>query len=250
VTGVDREVARRIQEFRRWGYMAIDARAELLERLAGPRGHIVYVSDHGMSPMKKEVRINEILRRAGLYVTDQEGGLDRSRTQAIHLKLSIQVNTEDWRGGIVPLGRRKELVDRIEQLLKEVRDPETGQAVFTQFLRPEEYEEQYGIGGPAGGDLYFELAPGYYPFDRLGDQIIANLRVPDGAHGFLPTRTEMLASFIARGPKLQRGIIIPTIRSIQVAPFVSDLLGVKAPAHARARSPFRSEAAADPGWQK
>jgi hypothetical protein len=251
VTGVDRAIARRIQEFRRWGYMAVDARAELLERLAGPRGHIIYVSDHGMSPMKKEVRINEILRRAGLYATDGEGKLDRARTRAIHLKLSIQVNTEDWRGGIVPLGRRNEVVDRIEQVLKEVRDPETGQAVFTQFFRPEEYEEKYGIGGPAGGDLYFELAPGYYPSDRPGDQVIANLRVPDGAHGFLPTRPEMLASFIARGPGLQRGILIPTIRSIQVAPFVSDLLGIKPPAQTRARSPFRSEAGADPsGWQK
>ena len=248
VTGVDPAVARRYQEFRRWGYMAVDTRAELLERLAGPRGHIVYVSDHGMSPMKKEVRINEILRRAGLYATTQDDKLDPSRTQAIHLKLSIQVNTDDWRGGIVPVGKRKEVVDRIEKLLREVRDPETGQAVFTQFFRPEEYEKEYGIGGPAGGDIYFELAPGYYPSDKLGDQVVENLKVPDGAHGFLPTRFEMLASFIARGPGLPRGATIQTIRSIQVAPFVADLLGIKPPAHSRARSPFGSGAA--DAWQK
>ena len=30
-----------------------------------------------------------------------------------------------------------------------------------------------GIGGPAGGDVYFELAPGYYPSNRANANLVA-----------------------------------------------------------------------------
>jgi predicted AlkP superfamily phosphohydrolase/phosphomutase len=239
VTGVAPTVARRIQEFRRWGYAAIDTRVALLDRLAGPRGHIIFGSDHGMSPIKKEVSVNIALREAGLLATDSNNAIDTKRTQAIHLKLCVLVNTTDWKDGIVPLEKRKEVVDRAEQALRAVRDPETKQPVFTAFFRPEDYQEKLGIGGPAGGDLYFELAPGYYTSDRTTGEVVTALKVPDGHHGFLSTRPEMLASFIARGPRLPRGAQIATIHSIDVAPLVADLLGISPPAQARGRSPFK-----------
>jgi predicted AlkP superfamily phosphohydrolase/phosphomutase len=239
VTGGSPEVARRIQGFRRWGYAAIDTRVALLDRLAGPRGHLIFGSDHGMSPIKKEVNVNVVLREAGLLALDSNNAIDTKRTQAMHLKLCVLVNTADWKDGIVPLEKRKEVVDRVEQALRAVRDPETNQPVFTAFFRPEEYQEKLGIGGPAGGDLYFELAPGYYTAERVTGDVVTPLKVPDGHHGFLSTRTEMLASFIARGPRLPRGAQIATIRSIDVAPLVADLLGISPPAQARGRSPFK-----------
>lgn len=238
VTGISPKVARRMQEFRRWGYATIDTRVALLNSLAGPRGHIIFVSDHGMSPIKKEVSVNIALREAGLLVTDNNNQIDTKRTQAMHLKSCVLVNTVDWKDGIVPVEKRKEVVDRAEQALRRVRDPQTNQPVFTAFFRPEEYREKLGIGGPAGGDLYFELAPGYTTSDRLTGEMVTTLKVPDATHGFLSTRPEMLASFIARGPRLPRGARIATIRSIDVAPLVSDLLGISPPAQARGKSPF------------
>ena len=76
VTGISREVARRMQEFRRWGYAAIDTRVALLNSLAGPRGHIIFVSDHGMSPIKKEVSVNIALREAGLLFTNSNNQIE------------------------------------------------------------------------------------------------------------------------------------------------------------------------------
>ncbi|HET8674330.1 MAG TPA: alkaline phosphatase family protein [Blastocatellia bacterium] len=238
VTGISPEVARRMQEFRRWGYAAIDTRVALLNSLAGPRGHIIFVSDHGMSPIKKEVSVNIALREAGLLVTNSNNQIDTKRTEAVHLKSCILVNTTDWKDGIVPVEKRKEVVDRAEKALGSVRDPETNQPVFTAFFRPEDYQQKLGIGGPAGGDLYFELAPGYTASDRVTGETVTTLKVPDATHGFLSTRPEMLASFIARGPRLPRGARIATIRSIDVAPLVADLLGIRPPAQSRGKSPF------------
>lgn len=237
VTGVDRGVARQINDFRRWGYAVVDTRVALLDSIAGPRGHIVFTSDHGMSPAFKDVKVNVALKQAGLLALDDKGQIDPQRTQAVHLKYCVLVNTKDWRGGIVPLEDRKKVVDKIEHALGEVRDPETNRQVFTGFFRPEEHGDKLGIGGPAGGDLYFELAPGYKASDATEGKIIALSREMTGEHGYLSTRPEMLASFIARGPRIKRGTI-PTVRSIDVAAFVSDLLGIKPPAQNRGKSPL------------
>jgi hypothetical protein len=191
-----------------------------------------------MSPVKKEVSVNIALRDAGLLVTNADNLIDTRQTRAVLLKSCILVNTTDWKGGLVPLDERKEVVDRAEQALRNVRDPQTNQPVFTAFFRPEDYQDKLGIGGPAGGDLYFELAPGYAASDRTTGEIITTLKVPDATHGFLSTRPEMLASFIARGPRLPRGARIATIRSIDIAPVVADLLGISPPAQARGKSPF------------
>jgi hypothetical protein len=239
VTGVDQRVARRIQDFRRWAYQAIDQRVALLDRLAGPDGSIIFSSDHGMSPVAKEVKINLILRDAGLLFVNDKGGIDTARTQAVHLKYCVLVNTADWRNGTVALEDRKKIIDRAVQALWRVKDPETGAAVFTDFFRPGEASAPLGIGGPAGGDLYFELAPGYAASDALIGDVIVRARVPNGQHGFLSTRPEMLASFIARGPRIKPAGLIETIRAIDIAPLVAEILGIPAPAQSQGRSPLR-----------
>jgi predicted AlkP superfamily phosphohydrolase/phosphomutase len=238
VTGVDREVARKILGYRQWGYAALDTHIALLDSLIGSSGHLIFVSDHGMSPAAKEVNVNLALQQAGLLAYDNNGRIDVTRTQAVNNKYGVWVNSKDWRGGIVPLEERKALVDKIEQTLAKIRDPETNQPVFTGFFRPEEHGERLGIGGPAGADLYYELAPGYATSERRANQVVTKKRAPVGDHGYLPTRDEMLASFIARGPRLPRGKKLPTIRSIDVASLVSDLLKINPPAQNQGKSPL------------
>ena len=242
VTGVDQKVARRIQDFRRWAYQVIDQRVALLDRLAGADGHIIFSSDHGMSPVAKEVKINLALRDAGLLFVNRTGGIDTARTQAVHLKYCVIVNTVDWRNGLVPLEDRKKIVDRVEQALWQVKDPETGAPVFTQFFRPGDTAAPPGIGGPAGGDLYFELAPGYGASDALIGDMIVRARMPNGQHGFLSTRPEMLATFIARGPRIKSSGLIQTIHAIDLAPLVSEILGIPAPARSQGHSPLKLKA--------
>ncbi len=238
VTRVAQKVKRRIDIYRRWGYAAIDTRVALLDKLAGAGGYLIFVSDHGMSPIAKEVRVNVALRDAGLLFVNDEGRIDQSRTKAFYLKYSVLLNTKDWLGGIVPTGERDAVADEVERALRKVRDPETGRPVFTRFFKAKEYADEFGIGGPADGDVYFELSPGYAVSDSLTGDVVTQSRAPYGAHGFRPTRDEMLASFITRGPLLPHGLTIKTIRSIDVAPFVADLLGIKPPANSLGHSPL------------
>ena len=61
---------------------------------------------------------------------------------------------------------------------------------------------------------------------------------PLGEHGFLPTRPDMQGILIAAGPRLPQGARWPLQRAIDVAPLVSDLLGIAPPRDARGQSPL------------
>ncbi|MBI1790560.1 MAG: alkaline phosphatase family protein [Acidobacteria bacterium] len=194
-----------MEPYRRWAYIAWDQRAKFLDALAGPRDHVVFVSDHGMAAVSRQVDIPGALERAGLA------------DKAAYIYNCILLNTDDWRGGLIPPSARRAVIEEVKSALRAILDPETGQPVITAFFEPD--------AGPAGADLYFDLAPGW-----------ASSRGP-GVHGFLPTRPDMLASLIARGPRLPRGAEWPTVRAIDVAAIVADLLGGAAAERSSGTSP-------------
>ena len=51
-------------------------------------------------------------------------------------------------------------------------------------------------------------------------------RISPGAHGYAPELPSMRAIFIARGPQVARGILLPPIRAVDVHPFLLALLGL------------------------
>ncbi len=231
-TGVDAGTAAKFMELRKWGYAAIETRVALFDRIAGPRGSIVFVGDHGMAGVGKDVNFNRALERAGLLTFNPARQVDVARSKAIHNKYGVLVNTTDWLGGIVPLEERKAVIDQIETVLAAIVDPQTGKNVITAFFRPETHPD-LGLGGPAGADIYFDLLPGYSTTDRAGGDVISLKHAANGEHGFLPTRDDMLASFIARGPRFVRGKLAPRMRAIDVASIVSEVLGIQPPADNR-----------------
>lgn len=227
VPGVPEQVRERYGEFRRWGYVILNQALEHFTELRRQGDHIVFTSDHGMAPVWKQVNVNVALRQAGL-----EG-------KAVHVYNFLVLNTDDWKGGAIPVADREQFTDKVQAALAAIKDPESGEPVFREFARPSRDEAKYGIGGPTGGDLYWDLAPGYY-FSKAPDgPLIMRLRMPAGNHGFLPTRKDMLAICIASGPRLPRGGQWPQLHGIDVAPLVADLLGIRPPAQSRGRSPLK-----------
>lgn len=214
------------QAHRLWGYIAINRGARQFARLASrPRDTLLWTSDHGMTTVSKYLNVPRVLTAAGL-----DG-------KAAYLYNSILVNTTAWKAGTVPPDARAAVVDAARLALAAVRDPETGQPVVPAFFTPELDDETYGIGGPAGGDLYFDLAPGYQASGRTAGALIEPLKTPRGAHGFLPTRDDMSAILIGRGPRLPKAGHWPPMRSIDVAPLICELLGIAPPPQARGRVP-------------
>jgi hypothetical protein len=233
----------RYHEFRRWGYVIVNRAARAYAELAGVNDQIVFVSDHGMAPVTHEVRVNAVLRAAGLLGVNGKGELDPATTKVMHLRNCLLVNTTDWKGGLVPPAERGAVLKQALDTLQAVRDPETQRAVITRVFASEADAKRFGFGGPNGGDACFDLAPGYASSDELKGAPVTRAEVPIGYHGFVPTRPEMHAILLGAGPRLPRGRAWPTRHSIDVAPLVADLLGIQPPRDARGTSPLRRASA-------
>jgi hypothetical protein len=199
-----------------WGFTIAERWFQLVTPLVTKKDHLVITADHGMAPISKLVNVNEALRRAGLGKA------------ATHVYNSVLINTTDWKGGTV------QNRDAVRALVRKTLE-ETG--VFTAFFTPEEHGKNYGIGGPAGSDLYFDLKPGYGVRDTVGE-LFPPLEKPIGSHGFVSDRPDMLATLIVASPRIGKATKWPRLKSIDVAPLAAKLLGIEPPKQARGRSPL------------
>jgi hypothetical protein len=205
-------------------YRALEQASQDFASMASGEDTLIFTSDHGMTPYRKTLNVGAVLRKAGLA--------DR----VTPLYYSVLVNTRDWKDGVAE--SREGVLARVREALAAVRDADTEQPVVTGFFTPAEHGERYGIGGPAGGDLYFDVLPGYAASDLKGDDVVVE-RGAGGTHGFLPSRDDMLAICVARGPGFRPGAKLPLIRSIQIAPMIAGILGIDPPSSATGKPPAR-----------
>ena len=203
---------------------------------AGPDAVVAVVSDHGMAGVNRFLDVNRILERAGLLARLPGGGIDLTDTGVLAPAFGdffLAVNDTSWLGGIVVPAERDRVLDAAVAALLAARDPDTGHALIERVFRPEQFPGR-GIGGPRGGDLYFDPAPGYYPAQLPVDRVVAPLPETWGAgmHGFDPERRTMHAIFVVAGPGVAAGTALPAMRQIDVAPTLARLAGIPAPPQA------------------
>jgi arylsulfatase A-like enzyme len=213
------------------GWSLVDRRlAALLDMARAGNAMLLVTGDHGMRPTWKKFHVNTVLRSAGLFALDTTGRADLARTQAISpAGYFIQVNRVERKGGIVPADRVDQVAQAAASALLAARGP-AGERIVTRVWRPQP-NDSLGIGGPAGGEVYFDLARGYYP-SAAGSDSVVTPRTPTGSHGFPSIDPDMRSAFCALGPGIG-GRRLPTARVIDAAPTVSDWLGMPAPADAR-----------------
>jgi predicted AlkP superfamily pyrophosphatase or phosphodiesterase len=194
---------------------------------------VCLVSDHGMEGVGQRFAPNVALEKAGLLVRNSEGAIDLSRTRICVPpwgEYCLTLNGTDWKGGFVAPSEREEVLRAAEQALLAATDPTTGRRIVTGLFRPGQILG-IGIGGPAGGDLYFDLLPGYVPTSQLASSIVERLPSPIGlgVHGFFPQRAKMQSICFMSGPGVAAGVQIPGMRQIDVAPTLARLLGIPPP---------------------
>jgi predicted AlkP superfamily phosphohydrolase/phosphomutase len=201
---------------------------------AGAGTAFALVSDHGMAGIAKYFNVNQVLERAGLLVRTADGKIDLTRTKVCAPPWGdffVIANTTDWKGGIVPLAERDSVIRSAQKALLEAVDPATGGRIVTRVWRPEEFVG-LGIGGPAGGDLYLDVATGYYPSNRLSSDVTSpgSAIIGNGVHGFYPQLRKMQAIFYLGGPGVAQNKRIPGVRVIDIAPTICRLMGIPLPA--------------------
>lgn len=229
-----RDVARRMLAR---GYMLADRHLARLERFAAQdRGstRLFVTGEHGMRATWMSLRPNIILRDAGLLAADSAGVIDLSRTSVLWTPGAwFTVNTTAHKGGIVSPDSAGAVLARVETLMRGVRDS-AGRPIVTRFFRSNTAEgDSLGIGGAGGGDLYVDLAPGYYWSASARGSALAPMTFPMGEHGFPSVDRDMQPALCIGNAGAPRRI--GNARSIDIAPTISQWLGITPPREATGR---------------
>jgi predicted AlkP superfamily phosphohydrolase/phosphomutase len=193
------------------------------------------MSDHGMAGAGKRFSANRVLEEAGLLRRHSDGRVNLEETSILGAwggGYFLIVNSTDWKDGVVEQEQVDDVVNRATRALLSAVDPETGDRIVTRVFRPGEVVG-LGMGGPTGGDLYLDLAYGYYPAEP-GTSVARLLasRMGMGGHGYYPLRAEMQTVWFLAGGGILPGQVMAPVRQIDIAPTLSALAGVDIPADA------------------
>jgi predicted AlkP superfamily pyrophosphatase or phosphodiesterase len=178
---------------------------------------VFVVSDHGFLPSTREIRINVWLRQRGLLTVDGDGRITRAAARLVmnHGGAYLYVMEGDRHAIAADLARE---IAKLEGVAGAWTEGEYG---------------GLGIPTPATnafvGEVALEAAPGYcYGDAATGDALIGPPKYR-GTHGQRPDHDENHAFFLAAGPGIGRGVMLPPIVSRDVAPTLAQLVGVAMP---------------------
>ena len=221
-----------------------------------PLADVFVVSDHGMAPFHTAVDLKRLLDTAAGFATGEVcasspcAANTRIRVTTTGPAANIYVNLigrESAGTATVTAADYAALVERVATALRNVKDGNAfynpaGKPLFSDVLtRPIDCGQPgLCVGGHIGqdtGDILALMVEGYNfdgtqspPVTRLGDATgtVSAYSVPNfyGAHGHNSDLPSMSAIFYAAGPSIKQGKKIPSMRNIDVAPTVMEILGV------------------------
>ncbi|MCH8492527.1 MAG: alkaline phosphatase family protein [Idiomarina sp.] len=231
----DAELAEKANALRNNAWQLVDLRLRHLMSLAEQDNAAVFVvGDHGMRASWLEFRPNVLMQQAGLQFLDDNGMIDLNRSKAVSNNGSwITVNTDEWRGGIVPQEEKAAVIAEIVAALEALTDADGNRVIESIYVAAEHPE--LGLGGPAGGDVYWNVADGYEVNRRHNTAEVTGPTRLWAGHTHSATDPNMGTLTCAWGGGFEAGRI-PMSRQIDVAPTVSEYLGIAPPAHAVGRS--------------
>jgi predicted AlkP superfamily phosphohydrolase/phosphomutase len=231
--GHDVRLASRVRPFEDEMLRVVDDGVGELAKRAEADVVLAVVADHGEATVRTWVRPNVALAAAGMLALDSDGKPDLARTRALYLPDCgcLAVNRAARKGGIVPPEQEDAVVRDVVAMLRGLRDPATGRSVVTAVIDARSEGKDRGLGGPHGGDVYFDLARGYHPSGEAVGALFETRRAA-GEHLLDPERAEMQPVFLVTGNGVATGAALGRVRQIDVAPTLAALLGIDPPAQA------------------
>lgn len=206
-----------------------------------PATVVAVVSDHGFIATHTSVNLRTRFVEAGLIKLKQNASgatvIDDWQAQLWNGAASAAVVLRD--------PANKEVKGRVDALLKSIAaEPRNGIATVLDKAALQ------AAGGFPSADFLVEFAPGFY----FGTEVRGEMLRPGvskGTHGYLPSRPEMHASFLIRGPNIDAGRDLGVIDMRQIAPTLAGILGVQLPQKTQpalqlSRLPLPSQPATSP----
>jgi predicted AlkP superfamily pyrophosphatase or phosphodiesterase len=177
----------------------------------------VIVGDHGFLPVHASLDFNALLLEKGLLSVDETGKI------------------KDWsafvqgNGGAAAVYVRDSndaaLRTQVEKLLRtEIA------ARYDGIVRIVEREQLDQMEAFPGALMALEATDGYYfSLSNPKQQILHPGDPFKGMHGYFPTNPQMATGFIASGRGIRQGVVVPSLRMLDVAPTVAALLHLDLP---------------------
>ena len=171
-----------------------------------------------------------IAERTTFIVVGDHGFADVSRTIAPNWLLAKEgfLGETNWTAMVMNTGGSAGVY------LKDPTDAATAKAVRALLeenadglYRIIEKNQLVKLGGPRNATFYLEAEPGYmFSGSKTGDALVRSAPIK-GNHGCLPTNAQMYTGFIASGRGIKNGVLLDTVRLVDVAPTVAQLLGLR-----------------------
>ena len=174
---------------------------------------LIVVSDGGRLNVEREFRPNVILERKGFLTVDKEGNITSWRVRSQALGGAAMIITKDQPNEKLLL----EIREAFKEVVKSSESPLW--SVTTQ-------REASSLGADPRAVLFLDAAPLYVISDRANGGSTGGASVRAAA-GYLPSRSEMRAVFLASGRGIRPGTKIEYARLIDVAPTIARLLGLE-----------------------
>lgn len=225
---------------------------EIMEALP-PGTSLIVFSDHGMIPIHSTLLINNYLEKAGFSFTGKEVQAVTSGNSA-HLYINRQqIQAIQYPG----------FLNRLKQALTGLKDEKTGEPVFALIADSTEQKRRGLYHHDYSGDLFISCREGYsissrfvpdapYLIQNTFDLLLAGNQ-PEAVRKFLLNGTMNETGRAVHGclSEVRKGQSVfyawgnnvpvkkvSTMRSLQIAPSVAKLLGMKPPANAAGKSVF------------
>lgn len=171
------------------------------------------VSDHGFMKVEREFHPNVVLAKKGLLTVDAKGKITSWRAAAQSFGGSAAIIVKD---------------PKDEKTAKEAEEAftETFKQPDSPIWRIVSRRDLSRLGADPRAAFYIEAAP-LTIFAAHNNGSATSKSSERGAHGYLPSRFEMRASFIASGRGIKPGVKLEYTRLMDVAPTIARLLGLE-----------------------
>jgi predicted AlkP superfamily pyrophosphatase or phosphodiesterase len=196
--------------------LAAAKRAETLNETA-----VFIVSDHGFKSVSKLFHAGVLLERAGLLKVREEKDAQGNARSVV----------TDWRALPYPTAGSCAIILRDpadRETLKKLREifkpllKQKGSGIFHVL----EGKEIRALGANPRAALMLEANEGYsFGSNYTGDPVTENKQ--RGQHGYLPTRVNYYASFIASGAGVHKRNNLGIVRMIDIGPTIARTLGLE-----------------------
>lgn len=172
---------------------------------------IVILGDHGFEDIYRSINLNYLLKQNGLMNDIAKGEWKaqfHSSGGAAFLELKDRND--------------KATIEKVSNILKDV--PDSVKPYFAMVNK----QKLASVGADPNVPFALTGLRGT-SFGSGTEKLISTFKKVKGTHGYFPDHQQIQTGFVASGPGLKAGVIIPVMNMVDVAPLIVKLSGISIP---------------------